>query len=730
MNKKIINKLVVFLFGFFLIPNIASAISIKQTSIWTSSSRLNLSSQSYYTYKYDNNPRSTGNIGGWKLYQNDTATGDRVFCVEPGKKFPSDKTVEGYSAQSTPPSDTTWDIKGDVTNLNRAMSCWSGNDYSIVSMQAIAWELVTEERSSIDETAILKNSNFKPYRSNGTSYSNDNGVTTLYERITDHTNIFNAYKSILRCAARFKVHVSFAYSSDSNAKSSPLKLTSYDDSTQTFSRTFTHSSNIEPNLLKYYTVSSSDSNVKVSKTNTSITVTTKKEYSKEDPVKITLNYTYKDDGTSKLNTYTPTFYVKDSYQTLYKGSTTKTMYIYVYTGSKPKYQLKLHKQDENGTAMSGVKFNVYSDAKATNKIGTTTETNSSGDATLTGITKIGKYYAKEVSTPDGYVTNNQVVTIDVKAENKEGTNSYATGNKSFVNTHMKFTLYKRTINDEGKTIDITDYTGSGCTGDFIGPEFTIEKDNKKLCFKQNGSAGKYVITSCSTSGATETIRTCTGKFDIIGITAGCYNINEITAPKGYQLPNAVTKKVCVTKGVNPGIESMYNGVTGVVFNKVSENGVMLDGGKYTLQKKVNGVYRDVLLKHETGAIYSYSTSLKEDDEANSYVLDTVNGTINVKNLEPGEYRFVEKQAPEGYEAIKEKDSTATFTISDKSTDNKTDFYQVKLVNQKVRVKGSSDSAELIVTITTGRKVANYALIIGSLALLLVIFIIIRKKTRK
>ena len=118
-----------------------------------------------------------------------------------------------------------------------------------------------------------------------------------------------------------------------------------------------------------------------------------------------------------------------------------------------------------------------------------------------------------------------------------------------------------------------------------------------------------------------------------------------------------------------------------------------------------------------------------------YILETNNGTINVQNLPIGEYRFVEKQAPDGYDMIKEKDSNATFTISDKGIFGKDgnpvlDFYQVKLVNQKSRVKGSYDSAELIVTIITGRKVANYTLIIVGLAVLLTLFIILRNKFKK
>ena len=141
---------------------------------------------------------------------------------------------------------------------------------------------------------------------------------------------------------------------------------------------------------------------------------------------------------------------------------------------------------------------------------------------------------------------------------------------------------------------------------------------------------------------------------------------------------------------------MYNGVTGVVFNKIDENGLLISGGKFALQKKINGIYKDIQLKHESGAIYSYVEN-QENTNDNSYVLETDNGIINIKNLPKGEYRFVEKEAPEGYDFIKDKDSNAKFIINDKGiTDLKGNssgnYYLVKLVNKQTKIEGSYDSA--------------------------------------
>lgn len=734
MNNKFKRLFLIGIFFLFIFPISISAESIKQTTIWNrsiSNGGLGLGDVTYSTKGYGK--RQTRYLGGWKLT---TGNEKRVFCVEPGTAFPTNSTVPGYSETSSVPNGK-WNISDDVENLEKVLSCWSNNNESITATQAIVWELISEERANINANQIL-GGDYTPYQSDGSVYGNGSGVTSLYERIKSQSSIYSEYQAVLRCAARFNIKPSFSYDSDSTAKSSSKLLSNYDDESQTFSYTFKHSSNVDSKLLKFYEVTSNDSGVKVTKTDNSITISTNKEYVNKTDVKIILKYAYKDNGSYKLNNDGPLkFYVKNSYQSLAYGSTIKETYLYVYTGKKPTYQLRVQKKDEDGKPMEGVKFNVYSDAGLKTKIGTTTSSDKNGWATLTGIKKIGKYYVQEAETPDGYKTNKEIVNVTVKGEHRTGSNKWPSASSVFTNKFMHLNLSKRTIDETGKEIDISDYTGKSCTGNYVGPVFTIKKDNKYVCVTPiAGKPGKYKLaSSCDAAGATNEIKTCDGKFDIEAIKSGCYDITETTAPDGYTLPQNPTQKVCVTKGQSTTATVMYNGVSGVVFNKVTENGNPIDGGKFALQQKVNGVYRDMLLKHDTGAIYVYEANLKESDEKASYVLETSNGTINVRNLPPGEYRFVEKEAPEGYDAISDKDSKATFTISDKGifgSDGKpaTDYYQVKMVNQQTRVEGSYDSAELIVTIITGRKVINYALVIVGLAALLIALIILRKRFKK
>lgn len=710
---------------FLLLPISVLAVGIDDESICK-----NCSSDSYYTNKYKTNgsyrARDLRNIKGF------TTGNQRLFCVEPTKLHAN----SGYTRTSSfneaySKVDSIWkDGFNDLDDLKKVLSCWSNNDDSIAATQLILWELISEERSKIDENTILKRGDYAPYMSDGKTFKSKTGKNQSYDVING--NLYEEYKSTLRCAARFNINPSFAYSAQSRAVSNPYVLTNYDDTTQTFSRTFSHTG-IDGELLKYYNVSNS-SGLTIEKTNYGIKISTKKEILKaSDAALVTLKYVKKDNGSYNLNDDPTYFYYKSSRQLLMQGSTTNQSYISVYTGARPTYKLRVRKINEDNEPVSNVKFNVFSDAELKTKIGITTASDKDGWSYLEGINKIGKYYVQEAETPDSYQTNKEVLTIDVTSANRQN-GKYAESTSSFVNKYMHLKLSKRTIDENGNQIDIGDYTGNNCTGTYKGPIFMLKKDGKNIYFKEL-SSGNYKVSSDKDENASVEIKTCNGKFDIKAIESGCYDVTEIKAPDGYTLPSNPIQKVCVVKGKESTITVMYNGVTGIIFNKVSEDGNLIDGGKFSLQQKSNGIYKDILLKHESGAVYSYVENLSEEIENSTYVLETKDGVINVKNLPPGEYRFVEKQAPEGYDIIKDKDSSAVFTISDKGIFGKdgkpvTDYYQVKLVNQKTKVEGSYDSAELIVTIITGRKVANYTLIIAGLAVLLTVLIIIRKKSKK
>ena len=766
-NNKIINILFLLVISFCILPAFVSArsVTIANTTIWGDDIKANTGYMPYanvYYYTKGYGKRETKYIAGFMNTTDDA----RVFCIEPGASFPSNKSYSFTETTTVPSlyvSDWTTRLKTASVqeDLKKVLSCWNsyssnGNYYSIASAQAVIWELVTNERASINATNILSKSDYSTsyYKDNVTACENNDASSvsnkcSLYSRIKARSGIYGAYKSLLRCAARFNIATpSWAGATKSTSKKQ--ELNSYNDSTQTFSRTFAHGSKIASNLFKYYTYEIDGQSADCAKGATvsgitckcndqQCTFSTKKEIS--SPVLVEFKYTYKDDGSKKLNSFsdkykTTKYYIKTNYQNLMTGSTSKSFYISLYTAEKPEYQIKVTKVDsETNAKIKGVKFDIYTDKAATakNKVGTTTATDENGVATYNKIKSIGTYYLKEANTPDGYKTNGSVFSVTVKATNTVASGSYAT--LTVKNTSMKLNMTKYTIDEDGNKVKISNdaCNVSICANEDNrenGPIFIIKEDGKKVCVTETGTDGKYIYASLSetcASGTTEKIKTCNGEFSISNIPAGTYDVTETAAACGTTLPSNPTKTITVSPGKDQAV-TMENGVTGIVFHKVNENGNLLTGGKFTLQKKENGIYKDVLLKYDKGVIYKYDSSVTSESDGGTYLLDTHDsGIINVLNLPAGEYRFVEKEAPTGYNIIKDKDSTAIFTISDKAKD---DYYYVQLINHKTKTTGSYDSAELVITIITGRKVINYVLVIGGLAVLLIGIIFLRKKIKK
>ena len=208
----------------FLPTNVFAATISRTKYIWTGNNHLNYASLTYNTKGYSSK-RTTSNLAAWETDGN-----SRVFCVEPTVKF-NQNSISGYTkitsdrefSKLTKKNKHRWDVYPDLEHLKKVFSCWDDNDASIMATQAIVWELVTEERDNLDASKIL-NDNYTPYQSNGSVYGNQSGITSLYSLISKRKNVYNAYKAVLRCAARFKEHVSFTKTTTSAAYNNPLRI--------------------------------------------------------------------------------------------------------------------------------------------------------------------------------------------------------------------------------------------------------------------------------------------------------------------------------------------------------------------------------------------------------------------------------------------------------------------------------------------------------------------------
>lgn len=565
----------------------------------------------------------------------------------------------------------------------------------IFASQGLIWEIVTGERTTF---ASASPSNKNP---------NGNNFYTVIHGRSDTVLVKNEYDRIISA-----IQGSFYRNPGEDNTKKVFKVPGSENSVPLVwdSKSGKYSLTINDPNFKYWNVSNKGG-LDVSKTDSSITISTTKSIASSSPASIEVSIA-SENGTNGATAY----YYNGLQDLITVNGTTLQKYIKVYT---PKYQLKITKVSTlDEKKLSGAKFQVCSDSACTKVLGTVT-TGSDGTAVYTSLPNPGTYYVKETEAPKGYSLNSSPQKVTVSASNQEGTSSY--GAITVKNSNNVFNLTKKTVDESGKVIDLNDGCG---TDTYTGPEFEIKENGNSLYFKEIKS-GEYELSSKDASGSTNKIKTCKGKFKVYTLPNCKYTISETKAPEGLTLPSEPTKSVNIC-GSDKNI-SFTNGFAGLEFQKKNEDGDLLSGGKYALQQKVNNVYKDMILKQNEIGSYEYDSNLKDNDTDATYILQTDGGIALISKLPPGEYRVVEKEAPEGYELIKDKNSTAKVTIKD-SGDNS--YYLVEMVDEKISLNGGESSAELIVAIMTGRKVINYVLVISGLVVLLIIAIFLRKKLKK
>lgn len=721
MKSKIFDKtkklLIIILFAFFFALSSFKAAD----KIVPYSPNCNSSDALYkITYKLKNvdGNRRIGCTG--LITINDTTHG---YCIEPGVKMGSGYTVTGkefskYSeaffndtSKSAAKRDMVSQVLKHAINLTSkgVKNATTAEIYKAYAAQVLIWEVISGERTSFDVNDTSTSSNDFYSVINSSAYSSNSAITAI-------RNEYNAILSKIRATYNSK------QLGDSNGVFNQLKA-----SEKVEAMTCDEKScflQIKDSDFKYWTIKSKDG-LTVSKNATGdvISIMTTEPISKDDYKTIEIEVS----GNKGL-AYAYTDSSKQDVVTI--GGLNRSAYLNVYT---PKYQLKIIKTSSsnkitelNMIPLKGAKFKVCTDYNCSNEIETIT-TNSNGVATYDGLDMPGTYYVKEIETPNGYKDRTATNIIHVSKDDIAGSENF--GTIAIVNYPKELNLIKYTKDKEtGKSTILNDGCG---TNTYIGPEFEIQENGKSLYFKEV-SSGNYILASKDQEGATTKLKTCQGRFNVYALSNCKYTIAETKAPEGLVLPSNPTKNVDICK--EKGEVTFTNGFVGLEFQKKDEDGNLISGGKFSLQMKVNNVYKDILLKEKTRGYYDYVADLKDTDEGATYIIYTTNddetndyGRAFIEKLPPGEYRIVEREAPEGYELIEDKDSTAKITIKDSDKDG---YYLVELINQKTNMHGSEDSAELIVTITTGRKVPNYAIIISVLAVLLVVAIILRKKIKK
>ncbi|WP_424348627.1 SpaA isopeptide-forming pilin-related protein [Latilactobacillus sp. 5-91] len=298
--------------------------------------------------------------------------------------------------------------------------------------------------------------------------------------------------------------------------------------------------------------------------------------------------------------------------TITKGQTTATP-VDMTNKLTPGSVVLTKKDAEDGTTLQGAVFEIQDASGKVLKSGLTTD--ASGKLAVNDL-KPGKYYFVETKAPAGYDLNKTPKSFTITKGQKSAVLI------DMVNTQTPGSVILTKTDDK-----------SGAT--LQGAVFELQDQN-----------GKTLKTGLTTDAS--------GKLAVNNLKPGTYQFVETKAPTGYDLDKTPVK-VVIKKGQTAASQvTKTDQLTpgSVILTKAdNKTGETLQGAVFELQDQTGKVLQSGLTTDATGQIV-------------------------VKNLEPGDYQFVETKAPTGYDldktpvkvtVIKGQTSAAQVTKTDKLT---------------------------------------------------------------
>ena len=257
-----------------------------------------------------------------------------------------------------------------------------------------------------------------------------------------------------------------------------------------------------------------------------------------------------------------------------------------FANSKAKAKVKLIKTDkETGTILPSAVYNLYNSKGE--KVSSYT-TNQAGEIVANNLV-VGSYYFKEVQAPTGYTINPNKINFTVGVKDNDKVISLGQ-----TDTKVRGTLRIRKVDKETNK-------------PLANAAFKV--------FKSNGT----LVTNCITDN--DGIARLDGEHSL---TYGDYYIQEITAPKGYNLNTNKIPFSIKEDGKQVEVKVDDNIIKGsvVVTKTDAENG-----------SKLNGAIFDLFNTDSNTKVGSYTVS---------------NGSLEIKDLNYGNYKLIETKAPQGY----------------------------------------------------------------------------------